>query len=68
MPWIKTLEQFEFQPSIDQRVVRELSELSFVKRAHGVVLPGPPWAGKTHLALVAGLGVEALEAGYISGC
>ena len=63
-PWIKTLEQFEFefQPSIDQRVVRELSGLSFVERAHNVVLLGPPGVGKTHLAV--GLGVKAVEAGH----
>jgi DNA replication protein DnaC len=60
------LEQFEFQPSIDQRVVRELSGLSFVERAHSVMLLGPPGAGKTHLAV--GLGVKALEAGHIRGC
>lgn len=49
-PWIKTLEQFDFdfQPSIDRKVVRELAGLSFVGRAHNVVLLGPPGVGKTH--------------------
>ncbi len=63
-PWIKTLEQFdfEFQPSIDRKVMRELSAASFVERAHNVVLLGPPGVGKTHLAV--GLGVKAVEAGY----
>lgn len=62
-PWIKTLEQFDFdfQPSIDRKVVRELAGLSFVERAHNVVL-GPPGVGKTHLAVA--LGVKAVEAGY----
>jgi len=63
-PWIKTLEQFEFdfQPSLDRRVVRELTGLSFVERAHNVIILGPPGVGKTHLAI--GLGVKAVEAGY----
>lgn len=63
-PWLKTLEQydFEFQPSLDRRQVRELSSTSFVERAQHVVLLGPPGVGKTHLAI--GLGVKAVEAGY----
>lgn len=63
-PWLKTLDQFEFefQPSIDRRQVRELAGLSFVERAHNVVLLGPPGVGKTHLAIA--LGVKAVEAGY----
>jgi len=63
-PWTKTLEQFEFdfQPSIDRRVVRELAGLSFVERAHNVIILGPPGVGKTHLAI--SLGVKAVEAGY----
>lgn len=63
-PWIKTLEQFDFdfQPSLDRRQVRELAGLSFVERAQNVVILGPPGVGKTHLAVA--LGVLAVEAGY----
>ena len=63
-PWVKTLEQFDydFQPSIDRKALRELAGLSFVERAQNVVLLGPPGVGKTHLAI--GLGVKAVEAGY----
>ncbi len=63
-PWIKTLEQFDFdfQPSLDRRQVRELAGLSFVERAHNVVILGPPGVGKTHVAVA--LGVKAAEAGY----
>ncbi len=63
-PWIKTLEQFEFefQPSLDRKQVRELAGMSFVERAHNVIILGPPGVGKTHLAI--GLGVKAVEAGY----
>ncbi len=63
-PWIKTLEQFDFdfQPSLDRRQVRELAGLSFVERTQNVVILGPPGVGKTHLAVA--LGVKAVEAGY----
>jgi len=63
-PWLKTLDQFDFdfQPSIDRRQVRELAGMSFVERAHNVIILGPPGVGKTHLAIA--LGVKAVEAGY----
>jgi DNA replication protein DnaC len=63
-PWLKTLEQFDFdfQPSLDRRQVRELAGLSFVERAHNVIILGPPGVGKTHLAIA--LGIKAVEAGY----
>jgi DNA replication protein DnaC len=63
-PWVKTLDQFDFdfQPSLDRKQVRELAGLSFVERAHNVIVLGPPGVGKTHLAI--GLGVKAVEAGY----
>lgn len=67
-PWIKTLEQFDFdfQPSLDRRQVRELAGLSFLERNHNVVILGPPGVGKTHLAVA--LGVKAVEAGYSALC
>ncbi|NIO74926.1 MAG: ATP-binding protein [Armatimonadetes bacterium] len=63
-PWVKTVEQFDFnfQPSIDRKVIRDLSGLGFVDRAENVVLLGPPGVGKTHLAIA--LGVKAAEAGH----
>ena len=64
LPWIKTLEQFDFsfQPSIDRKLVRDLSGLGFVERNENVILLGPPGVGKTHLAVA--LGVKAAEAGH----
>ncbi len=64
LPWIKSLEQFDFsfQPSIDRKVMRELSGLAFVERAENVVMLGPPGVGKTHLAIA--LAVKAAEAGH----
>jgi DNA replication protein DnaC len=64
LPWVKSLDQFDFdfQPSIDRKQVRELAGLSFVERAENVILLGPPGVGKTHLAIA--LGVKAVEAGH----
>jgi len=64
LPYHRTLEQFEFgfQPSIDERQVRELAALSFVAEGANLLLLGPPGVGKTHLAV--GLGIKAIEAGY----
>jgi len=63
-PWVKSIEQFDFafQPSIDRKVIRELTGLGFVDRAENIVLLGPPGVGKTHLAIA--LGVKAIEAGH----
>jgi DNA replication protein DnaC len=63
-PAIKTLEEFDFkfQPSIDQRLVRELATGRFIANAENVVLFGPPGVGKTHLAIA--LGRAAVEAGH----
>lgn len=63
-PWLKTMDQFDFdfQPSLDRRQVRELTGMSFAERAHNVIILGPPGVGKTHLAIA--LGVKAVEAGY----
>jgi IstB-like ATP binding protein len=63
-PWLKTLDQFDFdfQPSLDRKIVRELAGLSFIERAHNVVLLGPPGVGKTHLAIA--LALKAVEAGF----
>jgi DNA replication protein DnaC len=63
LPHRKTLEEFDydFQPSIDRRQIRELSTLAFVARNENVILLGPPGVGKTHLAV--GLAIQALRNG-----
>ena len=44
LPYVKTLDQFDFafQPSIDERQIRELRTLRFVHEASNVILLGPP--------------------------
>jgi len=63
LPFQKTLEQFDFsfQPSIDERQVRELATLAFVEEAANLILLGPPGVGKTHLAVA--IGLEAIRNG-----
>ena len=63
-PWAKTLDQFDFdfQPSVDEKKIRELATLRFVEQADVVLFTGPPGVGKTHLAI--GLGLEAVRVGY----
>ena len=64
LPVSKTLDAFDFsfQPSLNERQVRELAELSFVRTHSNVIFLGPPGVGKTHLAL--SLAEKALDAGY----
>jgi DNA replication protein DnaC len=63
-PAVKTLDDFDFkfQPSIDQRLVRELAGGHFIGQAENVLIFGPPGVGKTHLAIA--LGRAAVETGH----
>lgn len=63
-PAVKTLDDFDFkfQPSVDQKLVRELSTAHYVGNAENVLIFGPPGVGKTHLAIA--LGRAAVEAGH----
>jgi DNA replication protein DnaC len=67
LPFVKTFEQFDFsfQPSIDERQIRELRTLRFIHEASNVILLGPPGVGKTHLAVaLAEAGIQAGQAAY----
>jgi DNA replication protein DnaC len=63
-PVVKTLDDFDFkfQPSIDQKLVRELATGRFIANAENVLVFGPPGVGKTHLAIA--LGRAAVETGH----
>lgn len=64
LPFHRTLDDFDFgfQPSIDERHVRELATLSFVAEANNLLLLGPPGVGKTHLAVA--LCLQGIAGGY----
>jgi DNA replication protein DnaC len=67
LPYAKAFEQFDFgfQPSIDERQIRELRTLRFVHEASNVILLGPPGVGKTHLAVaLAEAAIQAGQAAY----
>ena len=53
---------FDFQPSLSARHIRELAGLSFLATCTSVVFLGPPGVGKTHLATA--LAWQALDANY----
>jgi DNA replication protein DnaC len=64
LPSQKTLEEFDFdaQPSLDRRLIEELSTTRFVAEKANVLFIGPPGVGKTTLAVA--LALKAVHAGY----
>jgi len=64
IPSKKTVDGFDFtfQPTLSERRLRELADLSFVRTCTNVIFLGPPGTGKTHLSLA--LADRALTAGY----
>ena len=65
LPYFKTLEDFDFafQPSINEKRVREVMTCRFIDNGFNVLLLGQPGVGKTHLAI--SIAAEAVTKGYL---
>jgi len=63
-PYLKRLDTFDYnaQPGLDRRLIKELATGRFLSEWRNVILLGPPGVGKTHLAI--GLGVLTAERGH----
>lgn len=61
LPFQKTLDEFDFafQPSVDERRMKDLATMRFLIHQENVLFLGPPGVGKTHLAVA--LGMEAIR-------
>lgn len=64
LPYLKNFDQFDFafQPSIDERQIRELRSLRFVHEGSNVIFLGPPGVGKTHLSVA--LAEASIQSGF----
>ena len=63
-PFRKTIDDFdfEFQPTVDRKLVEDLATLRFIDERRPILFLGQPGCGKTHLAVA--LAIVAVEAGY----
>jgi len=68
-PFRKTIDEFDFQfqPTVDRKLVDDLATLRFMETGRPILFLGQPGCGKTHLAVaIATLAVEAGFRGYFT--
>jgi DNA replication protein DnaC len=63
-PYRRSVEDFDFdfQPTVDRKLVEDLASLRFIAEGRSIAFLGQPGCGKTHLAVA--LATRAVEAGY----
>jgi DNA replication protein DnaC len=63
-PFRRSLEEFDFdfQPSVDPKLLFDLAGLDFVREGRPLLFLGRPGCGKSHLGVA--LAIKAVEAGY----
>lgn len=63
-PYRRSLAEFDFdfQPSVDRKLVEDLATLRFIDENRPLLFLGQPGCGKTHLAVA--LATRAVESGY----
>ncbi|MBW1852244.1 MAG: IS21-like element helper ATPase IstB [Deltaproteobacteria bacterium] len=71
-PLLKPLDTFNFEAAgdLDVRLIKELSNSAYIKKARNIIFLGKSGTGKTHLATA--LGMEACKNGirtrFVTGC
>jgi DNA replication protein DnaC len=63
-PYRRSIDEFDFdfQPTVDRKLVADLATLRFITEGRSIAFLGQPGCGKTHLAVA--LATVAVEAGY----
>ncbi|MBV7509802.1 IS21-like element helper ATPase IstB [Bacillus sp. sid0103] len=64
LPFKKTVHEFDFdfQPSLSEKRIKEVLTCRFIENGDNVILLGPPGVGKTHLSVA--FSTEAIIKGY----